>query len=97
MIQDAFNSTQTPTMANFATLANVDGRLRRAGEGRCMQPVSLPPRPGGTARRRRTRSTAALSIAHNAGYKPERVFALLDAFYPVPQGKNCARLRSCPI
>ena len=28
------------------------------------------------------------------GYKPERVFALLDAFYPVPKGKN---LRSTPF
>ena len=37
---------------------------------------------------------AALSIARNAGYKPERVFALLDAFYPVPQGKN---MRATPF
>ena len=32
--------------------------------------------------------TAAQSIARNSWYQPERIFALLDAFYPVPQGKN---------
>ena len=38
--------------------------------------------------------TAALSIARNAGFKPERIFALLDEFYPVPQGKH---LRATPF
>ena len=37
---------------------------------------------------------AALSIAHNAGYQPGRVFALLDTFYPVPEGK---KLRATPF
>ena len=32
--------------------------------------------------------TAAQSIAQYPWYQPERVFALLDAFYPVPKGKN---------
>ena len=37
---------------------------------------------------------AARSIARNAAYKPERVFALLNSFYPVPQGK---KLRATPF
>jgi hypothetical protein len=37
---------------------------------------------------------AAYSIARNAAYKPERLFALLDVFYPVPKGKN---LRATPF
>ena len=38
--------------------------------------------------------TAAQSIARNSWYKPERIFALLDQFYPVPTGKN---LRPVPF
>jgi len=36
---------------------------------------------------------AAQSVARNAAYRPERLFALLDAFYPVPKGKT---LRATP-
>ncbi|HEY6380639.1 MAG TPA: hypothetical protein VIY07_02420, partial [Pseudolabrys sp.] len=31
---------------------------------------------------------AMLSVARNPAYKPGRLFALLDAFYPVPKGKT---------
>ena len=37
MIQDDLNSTQTPTMANFATLANVMAGCTTPREGRCLQ------------------------------------------------------------
>ena len=33
-------------------------------------------------------------IARDSGYKPERLFELLDAFYPVPKGRN---LRPVPF
>lgn len=56
MIQDYRNSTQTPTMANFATLANV-----LAG---CITRVKPPT----------DTLTAAISIAHNMSYRPERSF-----------------------
>ena len=36
-IQDPLNSGQTPTMANFATLADLLVGLRHAGDGRCVQ------------------------------------------------------------
>jgi len=93
MIQDALNSTQTPTMANFATLASVlSGCATRVTASACddLLKAATPPRgdaPNDTL-------GAAISIAHNMGYKPERVFALLDAFYPVPTGKN---LRATPF
>ena len=35
--------------------------------------------------------TAAEAIARNSAYQPERAFALLDSFYPVPQGQAHAR------
>jgi hypothetical protein len=39
--------------------------------------------------------SAAVAIAHNMSYKPERVFALLDAFYPV-QGRGLRRTPFLP-
>ena len=36
-IQDPLNGGQTPTMANFATLADVLCRLRHAGDSRCVR------------------------------------------------------------
>ena len=93
MIQDGFNSTQTPTMANFATLSSVlAGCTTRVKADAC---VSLFTAATGRDGKTPTDTlTAALSIARNPGFKPERVFALLDAFYPVPQGKH---LRATPF
>src|SRR5262245_59685711 len=92
-IQDALNSGQTPTMANFATLANV-----LAGAVTQVKPdatsrflAAATPRSGKTP----TDTLAALEgVARDAGYAPERLFALLNDFYPVPKGKN---LRPVPF
>jgi hypothetical protein len=92
-IQDALNSTQTPTMANFATLANV-----LAGAVTQVKPdatsrflAAATPRSGKTP----SDTLAALeAVARDSGYQPERLFALLNDFYPVPQGKN---LRPTPF
>jgi streptogramin lyase len=92
-IQDALNSAETPTMANFATLANVlagavtqvtpDATSRFLG--------AATPRSGKAP----TDTLAALEgVARDSGYKPERLFELLDAFYPVPKGRN---LRPTPF
>ena len=86
-IQDALNSTQTPTMANFATLANMHGWFHHAGDAGRVQDVSL--------RRRRPYGvvptntlTAVESIARQPWNQPEQIFALLNDFYPLPTGKN---------
>ena len=93
MIQDGFNSTQTPTMANFATLSSVlAGCTTRVKADACDSLFAAATGRDGKAPT--DTLAAALSIAHNAGFKPERVFALLDAFYPVPQGKH---LRATPF
>ncbi len=93
IIQNGFNSTQTPTMANFATLSSVlAGCTTRVKANACDSLFAAA-----TGRDGKTPTdtlTAALSIARNPGFKPERVFALLDAFYPVPQGKH---LRATPF
>jgi hypothetical protein len=92
MIQDALNSSQTPTMANFATFSSVmAGCVTQVTADACGSFFSAA-----TGRDGMTPTdtlAAAHTIARDAGYKPERVFALLDAFYPVPKGKN---LRATP-
>jgi hypothetical protein len=86
-IQDALNSTQTPTMANFATLANVlVGCLNQIKPDACSQFFSATnPRSGKVPT---DTLTALEGIARDPAYRPERLFALLDAFYPIPEGKQ---------
>ena len=92
-IQDPLNGPQTPTMANFATLADV-----LAGCATLVRPMRAT---GFSLRRRRQKAsaptdtlTAAQSIARYPWYQPQRLFALLDKFYPVPKGEN---LRAVPF
>jgi hypothetical protein len=93
MIQDALNSNQTPTMANFATLSTVmAGCITRVKTDACSSLFTAATGPDGKVPT--DTLAAAQSIARNAAYKPERVFALLDAFYPVPQGRQ---LRATPF
>jgi hypothetical protein len=92
-IQDPLNGSQTPTMANFATLADLlSGCATRVKADACIKlfAAAMPP-TGVTAT---DTLTAAQSIARYSGYKPERLFALLSEFYPVPQGKD---LRPVPF
>ena len=92
-IQDALNSTQTPTMANFATVASLlSGCVTRVKQDACKSlfAASTPPddrMPADTL-------AAAEAVAQNPSYQPARLFALLDALYPVPNGK---RLRPTPF
>jgi hypothetical protein len=80
------NSVQTPTMANFATLADaLAGCVAKIANGACdaLFAAAAPPKgpaPSDTL-------AAAEVIARYPWYKPERLFALLDNFYPVPAGK----------
>ena len=92
-IQDSLNGGQTPTMANFATLADaLSGCVARVTADACptLFSASTPPvssAPSNTL-------AAAEAIARYPWYKPARVFALLDRFYPIPRGKN---LRPVPF
>jgi hypothetical protein len=91
-IQDAMNSNQTPTMANFATLGSIlAGCTTRVRADACSSLFAAATPPTGTAPT--DTLAAAQAIARNSSYQPDKVFALLNAFYPVPQGKN---LRSTP-
>lgn len=92
-IQGPLNSNQTPTLANFTTLATVmAGCVTRVKADACSRLFAAATGPDGKVPT--DTLGAAHSIARNAAYKPERVFALLDAFYPVPKGKQ---LRATPF
>ena len=92
-IQDPLNGGQTPTMANFATLADVlAGCATRVTADACAKLFAAATPPKGDAPT--DTLTAAQSIAAYPWHQPERLFALLDAFYPIPPGKN---LRPVPF
>jgi streptogramin lyase len=79
-------------MANFATLADLlSACVTRVTADACdrLLEAAAPPK-GGTPT---DTLMAAQSIARYPWYYPERLYALLDQFYPVPQGKN---LRAVP-
>jgi len=89
-IQDALNSTQSPTMANFATLANVlAGCVTRVKADACTSLFAAATAPDGKVPA--DTLAAASFIARSPWHQPGKVFALLDNFYPVPAGKPAPR------
>jgi hypothetical protein len=92
-IQDPLNSGQTPTMGNFATLADMlAGCTTLVTADACDKLFIAATPPKGSAPT--DTLTAAQSIARYPWYQPERLFALLDQFYPIPPGEN---LRPVPF
>ena len=86
-IQGPLNSGQSPTMANFATLADVlSGCVTRVTADACDKLFIAATPPKGSAPT--DTLTAAQSVARYPWYQPERLFLLLDQFYPVPVGKT---------
>jgi len=86
VIQDPLNSSQTPTMANFATLANVLAAcVAGVTPDACSKLFAAATSPKGSAPS--DTLTAAESIARYPWYRPERVFTLLE-LYPIPRGKT---------
>lgn len=93
VIQDPLNSSQTPTMANFATLASVlSGCVTQVAADACGKLFAAATPPTGTTPT--DTLTALESIARYPWYQPERLFALLDELYPVPQGRT---MRAVPF
>ena len=92
-IADALNSAQTPTMANFATLASLTAgaitQVKPDASGRFFAAATSP-----TGSVPTDTLTAVESITRYPWHQPEKVFALLNDFYPVPKGKN---LRPTPF
>ena len=91
-IQDPLNSTQTSTMANLATLSTLlAGCVRQVQDDSCDDLFSATTAPNGTVPS--TTLDAVRLLVKSKSHQPEAVFALLDAFYPVPKGKT---LRNTP-
>ncbi len=81
-IQSPLNSGQTPTMANFATLADVlAGCVTRVIADACGNLFSASTGPNGGPPT--DTLTAAQSIARSPWYRPQRIYALLRRFYQV--------------
>jgi hypothetical protein len=92
-IQDSLNGGQTPTMANFATLVDLlAGCATRVKPDACAKLFAASTLPKGDAPT--DTLTAAQAIARYPWYQPERVFRLLDEFYPIPAGKT---MRAVPF
>ncbi len=92
-IQDPLNSSQTPTMANFATLASLlAGCTTQVTADACARLFGAATSPDGTV----PANTLAVAeaIARNPGFQADKPFALLDVFYPVPPGK---KMRATPF
>jgi len=81
-IQSPLNGGQTPTMANFATLADVlAGCVTRVTADACSNLFSASTGPNGAGPT--DTLTAAQSIARAPWYQPQRIYALLRRFYQV--------------
>jgi hypothetical protein len=94
-IQDPLNSGQTPTMANFATLADLlSGCVTRVIADACSKlfAAATPPTGGVPT----DTLTAAQAIVHYPWYQPERLFRLINEFYPVPAGKTMRQVPFMP-
>jgi len=89
-IQEPLNSTQSPTMANFATLADVlAGCVTKVKADACKSLFAAATAPDGKVPA--DTLMAAEFIARAPWHQPKRIFALLDNFYPVPAGKRAPR------
>ena len=86
-IQDGMNSSQTPTMANFATLANIlAGAITQATPDADTQLFVAATSPTGTVPA--DTLAAAQNIVRYPGHEAAKVFALLNTYYPIPKGKK---------
>jgi outer membrane murein-binding lipoprotein Lpp len=87
IIVDALNSGQTPTMANFATLSSIlAGCITQVKADACsrLYAAASPPNGGPPV----DTLSSVESIEYTPWHQPDKIFALLDYFYPVPQGKT---------
>ena len=90
------NSGQTPTMANFATLADVlAGCVTRVTADACDKLFAAATPPKGSAPT--DTLTAAESIARYPWYRPKELYALLDSSIQSRKARTCAPFPICRI
>jgi hypothetical protein len=93
-IQDPLNSTQTPTLANFGTLADLLAGCATEVKPDACGALFKAATPAGASAPTDTLA-AAEAIARHPVQTPDKLFALLDAFYPFP--KSNIYLRPAPF
>src|SRR5271169_4195310 len=92
-IQQSLNGGQTPTMSNFATLADVlAGCVTLIRSDACSSLFYAATSPKNEYPK--DTLVAAENIARYPWYQPEKLFGLLIYLYPIPQGKN---MRAVPF
>jgi hypothetical protein len=84
VVLDPLNSAQTPTMANLGTLSDVlAGCITQIKPDACSKFFAAATPPAGGPP---TDTLLAIeSIAFNPWLQPDKIFALLDEFYPFPK------------
>jgi len=85
VIQDPLNSSQTTTLAKFNTLGILLSACIKSNAA-CTKLFEAATPPGGKAPT--DTLSAAQNIARYPWHQSKKIFALLDAFYPVPHGKG---------
>jgi len=81
-IQDPLNSTQTPTMANFASLADLlSACVTRVKANACDSLFAAATPPGWSAPTNTLNTAEAIALF--PWHQPEKLYALLREFYPV--------------
>jgi streptogramin lyase len=95
-VLDALNSAQTPTMANFGTLASVlAGCVTRVRADACDSLFVAATSPSGASPT--DTLAAAEAIVHSPWHQADKVFGLLDHFYPFPKNEPGKVLRPTPF
>ena len=95
-ILDALNSAQTPTLANFATLASILAAcVTELRPDACSQLFDAATSPTGAHPKDTLAATA--SIVRYPSHQAEKIFVLLNDFYPLPQFEPGKLLRPTPF
>ncbi len=95
-ILDALNSAQTPTMANFATLSSILAAcVTRLRSDACSSLFYVATSPTGAYPK--DTLAAAESIVRYPSHQADKVFELLNYFYPQPKFEPGKLLRPTPF
>jgi DNA-binding beta-propeller fold protein YncE len=94
VIQDPLNSSQTTTLAKLNTLAILLTACVAEIPDACNKFFEAATPPGGVTPT--DTLSAAQNIARHPGHQADKLFGLLDEFYPVPAGKRWREVALIP-
>ncbi len=94
VLQDPLNSSQTTTLAKFNTLGILLSGCVTAIPDACHKLFEVATPPGGVAPTNTL--SAAQNIARHPSYQADKLFGLLNEFYPVPAGKRWREVALIP-